>query len=390
MEDIHKISQISINNKKSEFCFSSNSGIKKFDMENFEEKYSSDNLEFKLGSISLSLFLDQDNTLIFVGSKYNKDYPEEKIVFFDLNKKTEIFSQSFEKGITNVKFIDNFVYLCFDQDLKLYSLNDKMNNLELKEEYTLSNEYKNLFEVWEVKDKDDKENKIFLSYPYKKELIILSNTTDDWKLVNKLNIASPVNKIQNLFYIKKLNQLFICDENAIYIYSFDINDGKVKLCLRRGTNPGFITSMTLLNNNFLAIMNKNKTIHIFDLDINNNAFSFSNIVYSVVYGIQEIYPCIRIYFKDLIEGKEGEFVQKDFNSKGAILVSEDESQILNVIAYNGFAYKIKVNFKEYKYELLKKVNYAKPKNLLLKEGNKQTLSLFHSSSDEKEKEEEEK
>ena len=378
MEDIHKISQISINNQKSEFCFSSNSGIKKFDMENFEEKYSSDNLEFKLGSISLSIYLEKDNIVIFVGSKYNKDYPEKKIVFFDTAKNIEIFSQSFEKEITNVKFVNNFLYLCFDQDLKLYSYNN--NSLELKDEYTLSNEYKNLFEVWETNEED---GKIFLAYPYKKELIILSNTIKDWKLDNKLNIASPVNKVQNLFYIKKLNQLFICDESAIYIYGFDVNDGKVKLCLRRGSNPGFITSMTLLNKNFLAIMNKNKTIHIFDLDINNNAFSFSNIVYSMVYGLQEIYPCIRIYFKDLIEGKEGEFVEKDFNSKGAILISQDESDILNIIAYNGFAYKIKVNFKEYKYELLKKVNYAQPKNLLLNERNIQTLSLFHSSSDEK-------
>ena len=383
MEDIHKISQISVNNKKSEFCFCCNSGIKKFNIENFEEIYSSDNLEFKLGSISLSIYLEKDNIVIFVGSKYNKDYPEKKIVFFDTAKNTEIFSQSFEKEITNVKFVNNFLYLCFDQDLKLYSYNN--NSLELKDEYTLSNEYKNLFEVWETNEED---GKIFLAYPYKKELIILSNTIKDWKLDNKLNIASPVNKVQNLFYIKKLNQLFICDESAIYIYGFDVNDGKVKLCLRRGSNPGFITSMTLLNKNFLAIMNKNKTIHIFDLDINNNAFSFSNIVYSMVYGLQEIYPCIRIYFKDLIEGKEGEFVQKDFNSKGAMLISEEGNQELNVIAYNGFAYKIKVNFKEYKYELLKKVNYAKSKNLLLKEGNKQTLSLFQSSSDEKEKEEE--
>ena len=387
MEDIHKISQISINNQKSEFCFSSNNGIKKFGMENFEERYSSDNLEFKLGNLSLSIYLDKENTLIFVGSKYNKDYSEKKIVFFDTAKKNEIFSKSFEKEITNVKFVANFLYLCFDQDLKVYSY--EKDSLELKEEYTLYNEYKNFFEVWETNDQDTN-TKIFLAYPYKKELIILNNNSSDWKLENKLNIATPVNKIQNLFYIKKLNQIFISDEGAFYIYSYDVNDGKVKLCLRRGSNPGVITSMTLLNKNFLAIMNKNKTIHIFDLDINNNAFSFSNIVYSMVYGLQELYPCIRIYFKDLIEGKEGEFVQKDFNSKGAILVSEDEDQVLNVIAYNGYAYKIKVNFKEYKYELLKKVNYAKPKNLLLKDENKQTLSLFYSSSDEKSKEEEEK
>ena len=125
--------------------------------------------------------------------------------------------------------------------------------------------------------------------------------------------------------------------------------------------------MTLLNNNFLAINNKNKTIHIFDLDINNNAFSFSNIVYSMVYGIQEIYPCLRIYYNDLVKENEGEFFNIDFKDKGAVLVSEDEGNELNIIAYNGYAYKIRVDLKNYKYEVLLKVFYSDDKNDSLKE-----------------------
>ena len=46
-----------------------------------------------------------------------------------------------------------------------------------------------------------------------------------------------------------------------------VDDGSTKVCLRRGSNPGVITSITFLNNNFLAINNINRTIHIFDLDI---------------------------------------------------------------------------------------------------------------------------
>ena len=171
-------------------------------------------------------------------------------------------------------------------------------------------------------------------------------------------MSSPVHKIQNLFYIRKLNQLFISDENAIYIYGIDVDNGSIKICLKRGTNPGFITSMTLLNNNYLAINNLNRTIHIFDLDINNNAFSFSNIVYSMIYRIQEIYPCIRIYYKDFMTKEERSYYQSDFDNKGEILSSEDYKNELNVIAYNGYAFKIEINFKDFKYNVIKKEKYA--------------------------------
>ena len=375
-EEIYKINELSINQEKTEFCLCYNNGLKTFDLETFEENNSSNNFQFKLGSISLSILTPQENTVIFVGSQYNKDYPNNKIVFFDINDKKELFSKSFDKEITNIKYVNNFLYICFGIDLKIYSYNN--NTLELKDEYTLSEEYINLFEVWETKEANNLITKIFLAYPYKKQLIILFNTADDWKLGNKNNIDSPVNKIQNLFFIKKLNQLFIADENGIYIYGFDVDDGSTKICLRRGSNPGIITSITFLNNNFLAINNINRTIHIFDLDINNNAFSFSNIVYNLVYGMQEIYPCLRIYYKDIIVGKEGEYNKSDFDKKGALLVSEDNGNELNVISYNGYAYKISINFKELKYKVIKKQKYTEVKNLLLKEGKVKNLSLYNS------------
>jgi hypothetical protein len=375
-EEIYKINELSINQEKTEFCLCYNNGLKTFDLETFEENNSSNNFQFKLGSISLSILTPQENTVIFVGSQYNKNYPNNKIVFFDINDKKELFSKSFDKEITNIKYVNNFLYICFGIDLKIYSYTN--NTLELKDEYTLSEEYINLFEVWETKEANNLITKIFLSYPYKKQLIILFNTADDWKLGNKNNIDSPVNKIQNLFFIKKLNQLFIADENGIYIYGFDVDDGSTKICLRRGSNPGVITSITFLNNNFLAINNINRTIHIFDLDINNNAFSFSNIVYNWVYGMQEIYPCLRIYYKDIIVGKEGEYNKSDFDKKGALLVSEDNGNELNVISYNGYAYKISINFKELKYKVIKKQKYTEVKNLLLKEGKVKNLSLYNS------------
>ena len=215
MEDeIYKINELSINQSKTEFCLCYNNGIKTFDIDNFEEKYSSNNFEFKLGNISLSILLPKENTIIFVGAKNNKDYPNNKIVFFDISTKEVLFSKTFDNEITNIKYVNNYLYICFGVNLKIYTYNDKEEiELNEKDQYTLSEEYINLFEVWETKE-ENKIKKIFLAYPYKKQLIILFNTADDWQLGNKNNIDSPVNKIQNLFFIRKLNQLFICDENA--------------------------------------------------------------------------------------------------------------------------------------------------------------------------------
>ena len=378
MEDeIYKINHIAFNKDKTEFCFCYNDGFKVINIENFTEKNCSNNSETRLKSVSLSQVIP-DNIIIFVGSKFNKDYPSNKIVFFDIVNKKEILSKTLEGDITNIKYVDNFLFICLDNDLKIFYY--KNNELNLKDEINLSEEYKNLFEVWVTKEQNNIPDKVFISYPFKKDLIISFYTSDDWDLGNKNNIASPVKKIQNMFYIKKLNQLFITDENAIYIYSYDVDNGQVKFCLRRGSNPGFITSMTLLCDKFLAINNLNRTIHIFDLDIKNNAFSFSNIVYSMIYGIQEIYPCLRIYFKDLIKEKEGEFNKNDFNSKGAILVSEDDGKELNVIAYNGYAYKININLKDYKYELVLKKRYAEAKNLLLKDDKFKNINLKESTN----------
>ena len=95
-----------------------------------------------------------------------------------------------------------------------------------------------------------------------------------------------------------------------------------------------------------------------------------------------IYPCIRIHFYDLVQGKEGQYFKADFEKKGALLVSEDDANELDIIAYNGFAYKIKVNFNDKKYEVLKKESYVDDKNTF----NLTLTSSYCSFSDEKKKE----
>jgi hypothetical protein len=370
--EIHRINHISLNKSKTEFCLSYNNGLKTYNLEKFIQNNSSNNFEVKLGGISFSEYLPKDDIIIFVGTKLNKIYSNKKVVFFDIVNKKEILSKSFDEEITYIKFVDNYLLISLGKELKIFLYEN--NELISKYDISISGEKSKLFEAWVTKEENNvgqiihKSSTLYIAYVQKNEISIKVLTCEDEFKVNKIqDINTPVTEIQNLFYIKKLNQIFICDEKAIYIYGFDVDTGEVKLCLRRGSNPGLITSMTLLNNNFLAINNKNKTIHIFDLDINNNAFSFSNIVYSMVYGIQEIYPCLRIYYKDLVKENEGQFFNIDFKEKGAVLVSEDEGNEFKIIAYNGYAYKIQVDFKNSKYEVLLKVCYSDDKNDTLKE-----------------------
>ena len=356
---IYKINNITFDEQNQEFCLSHDHGIKTFDIEQFSEKETSDNFEFELGNISLAHFFPKfDDLIVFIGSKKNKDFPPNTIIFFDIREKKIIFKKVFDKVITNFKCVSNFIFISFGTSLIIYSYDENKNELEQKEEHKI--ESNSLFECWMEKP-DEFCNSLYLSFPYEQELIILMYTIKEWSYDKKLNIPSPVKKIQNIFFIRKLNKIFISDQNAKYIYGFDIDTAEKKLCLNRGSNPGFITSITLLNDGkFLAVNNLDRTIHIFDLDINNNYFSFSNIFYGIVSDIKEIYPKIRIHYEDIIQKGEGNFYKKDFAEKGAVLFSDNNNE-LNIICYNGLAFKININFKELSYKTTLKMEYLEQK-----------------------------
>ena len=387
VEEIYKINHLTVDESKKEFCLSYNEGLMTFDLKNFKEINRSNNFETRLGSISFSQYVPKDNTIIFVGSKYNKEYSEKQIVFFDMDNKKEILSKTFDEEILNIRYVDNLLFICCDKKLNIFSY-DKYNDnyeLNLKDEINFVEVQGRLFEVWATKNLDNTIDKLYIACQKGKEISISNYLVDDWTLGDIITVKSPVTKIQNLFFIQELNQIFICDEKGIYIYGIDVKDGKVKVCLKRSSNNGVITSMTLINDNYLAVNNLNKTVHIFDLNIKHNSFSFSNIIYSMTSGLEEIYSCIKIRYKDLLEEKEREFFKKDFEEKGAILVSGEDKEELNIISYSGFAFKIKINFKDEKYKVLTKEKYSDAKNDLLKGDKFKNISLYNCSSVFKEK-----
>ena len=374
-DKIYKINHITLDEKAQKFCVSHDHGIKIFNMEDFRLEETSDNSECKLGSIShVCFFQKYEDLIIFTGSIKNVDFPPNTIIFFDIKKKNIDLKKEFQKEITNFKCVSNFVFIAFGTSLIIYSYDKNKNDLEQKEEHKI--EENSIFECW-VEGQEDILNNLYLAFPCEKEIIILFYSIDEWNFGNKLNIPSPVDKIQNIFYIKKLNQIFISDESAKYIYGFDIDDGKKKLCLYRGTKPGFITSISLLNDKkFLAINNLNRTIHIYDLDIKNNDFSISNVFYEYFSDITEIYPKLRIYYENILENEEGAFYKNDFLEKGGIIYSDNNDE-LNIIAYNGYAFKIKINFKNMTYKTILKEEYIEKKI----EKKIKNISLYNSGFD---------
>ena len=391
MEQIYKINHIVFNNTKTQFCISYNNGIKTFNSGDFQEKYSSTDL----GSISFSTIIHELNMVIFVGSENNEIYSNKKIVIYDLINNKDIYSTPFQKEITSLKTIDKYLIIGFKDELKIFSLEKKDTIIPVNE---IPLENSDLYEIW---DKSENEllslTKIFLANVLKEGIIISTFVGNEWSLENKKEIKAPITKIQNIFYIKKLNQILIPDETAYYIYGINPDDGKQTLCLYRGKNPGFITSITLLNKNYLAVNNLNRTIHIFDIGNNSNNYNISNMIGNFIYG-NYISPTMRIPYDKITKKNEGEFYESDFIKKGAILDSEDEGIELKIIAYNGYGYKLKINFLKKDFEIIAKEKLAKYKiyetNEISSNENKESelFTNYNSIFDQnkKEKKEEEK
>ena len=382
MEQVYKINQIVINDTQSQFCIAYNNGIKNFSTEDFKEKYNSG----LLGSITIVSLIHELNMVVFVGSENNELYNNKKIVIFDLINQKNIYSTSFQNEIKSLKVVSKYLIIGFQTELKIFSLEKKDNIIPIKE---IALPESDSFEVWEKSSNDIISiTKTYLIYPFQEEICITSFIGNEWNLEKKKDIKMPSKKIQNFFYVKKLNQLFVPDETAYYIYGIDPEEGKQKLCLYRGRNPGVITSVTLLNKNYLALNNLNRSIYIFDISNDNKGYNFSSLIGGFFYG-DYISPFMKIQHNIIVSEKEGQFYEGDFLKKGAILASEEDGIELKVIAYNGYAYKLRINFLKKNFDLLTKEKFAVYKidqnNEVLNEDIDSSLFNSYNSIFEKEK-----
>ena len=114
IDKIKNINFIALDEKGQEFCLSNDNGFKTFNLEDFKENKNSDNMEFKIGNVSEAHYFPQNEDLIiFLGAKDNKDFPPNTLVFFDMKDKHIIFKHEFNKEITSFKCILNFIIIAF-------------------------------------------------------------------------------------------------------------------------------------------------------------------------------------------------------------------------------------------------------------------------------------
>ena len=364
-DSIYKINNLEFNNSHSQFCLSYNDGIKSFSTENFKEVYSTE----PLGPISMAVLFRELNIVIFVGTGNNELFNNKKVCIYDLYNKKLVYSTPFLSEILSLRIIDKYLIIGLEGELKIYSLEKSDTIIPVKD---ISLPESNIYEIWEKRPDNDiiSLTEFDLAYVYKKEICISSFSGNDWDPTKKLDGNISIEKPQNIFYVKKINKLIVPDETARYIYGYDVDTRKEAFLLYRGEKPGIITSVALINKNYLAINNINRTIYIYNLGSNQDTKLLDKLA-SYIYG-NYIKSSIRIRYD-----KEAGFYESDFKSKGSILSGEEEGINLKVISYSGYAFKIKIGFLKNDYEVVTKEKIAEYKDEVEHE------SITLSNADEK-------
>ena len=381
-ETIYKINKLEFNESNSQFCLAYNDGIKSYSTDTFKEMYKCNTL----GAVSLAVLFRELSIAIFVGTENNEFFNNKKVCIYDLINQKLVLTSSFLNEIISLKTVDKYLVVGFKGELKIFSL-EKRDTITPVNEISLPES--DIHEVWSITTNDILSiTKIKFAYIFQKEICINSFLSNDWNNNTKLDFKIPIDKGQNLFYIQKLNQILIPDETARYIYGFDVETGKQTLLLYRGEHPGVVTSVTMINKNYLALNNINRKIYIYDLGLSQGV-KMIDWISSYFYG-NYIKAIMKISYDEIIKDKEGDFYKSDFLKKGSILSGEEEGIHLRVISYNGYAYKLKIGFLKKEYELVTKEQIADykeeiDKELTLVESNSEENEIAYNSIFEKEK-----
>ena len=381
-ETIYKINKLEFNESNSQFCLAYNDGIKSYSTDTFKEMYKCNTL----GAVSLAVLFRELSIAIFVGTENNELFNNKKVCIYDLINQKLVLTSSFLNEIISLKTVDKYLVVGFKGELKIFSL-EKRDTITPVNEISLPES--DIHEVWSITTNDILSiTKIKFAYIFQKEICINSFMSNDWNNNTKLDFKIPIDKGQNLFYIQKLNQILIPDETARYIYGFDVETGKQTLLLYRGEHPGVVTSVTMINKNYLALNNINRKIYIYDLGLSQGV-KMIDWISSYFYG-NYMKAIMKISYDEIIKDKEGDFYKSDFLKKGSILSGEEEGIHLRVISYNGYAYKLKIGFLKKEYELVTKEQIADykeeiDKELTLVESNSEENEIAYNSIFEKEK-----
>lgn len=353
--EIYKINQISLNQPKTQLSLCYNHGIRTYQINDYSLKTSSNSSEVILGEISVASLLYELNIIVFTGSEHNEKYSNKKLVVYDLTKHKEIYYTLFKDPITDIKSISKYIFITSSNQLSIFSYSD-LSSISLIRTLTFANKTMFNYQLWTNQSEKQNVGKIYLLMLCERDnnINIFSYFDNEFEHDQTSNLISSYKTIQNFFYDEMYKLIFIVEGNGQLFTSYSSDKYEKMAEYYRGKNIGVITSICGINNNYIAAANLDKTIHIFSVTSQkkNNITTF---LYNFI-NPQSISSSLKIRFSELIQENENDFYSDYFKKKGSILVFSKETNSLNVICYNGFAYVIKINYNRLTYDITERKN----------------------------------
>lgn len=357
--NIYKIYQMSLSQDNTRALFCTNKGIHTFRISDLSPIVSCS----QMGPVKMACCTYSETDVFFVGSEDNEEYNERTIVLYDLKDEDSLFLKSFSRKITDIKTCNKFIFIRINKDKGSGDKEGESNKsvihvflctnnyLSTVKDINLSEEGNEYFNVFPYEE--DHTSKIGLVIVKGKSMEISTIDNQTQQTESKGSFELPFEGAQIVQHFKEKNDLlFIVDGEGKYIYSYDMKTKEIVNTFFRGQVPGKITSLILLEGNYIAISNLAHSIHIFDLNekvVKKEEQSWfgwgTGLVKKAVKGVTGLemnYPksILEIFYSKIIKDEENVYFKTSFLENGCLLVGIDQCNF-RVLAYNGYGYKLR-------------------------------------------------
>lgn len=366
LQNILSINEIRLNQPKSQLSLSYNNGINIYSTSDFRMLYTSNEYDFKLGNIAHCAMIYNTSTVAFIGSSDNTTYNNYKVVLYDLNSKSEINSIPFNSALTSIDIAFTYLIISTANDVQIHSFKDEQNiYLVHTIELNINNKQHQQqrccpFIVWTTTQEDvDKVN--ICTFTHKNnEMRIHSFFSSEFVYDKEELIAiTAFNDIERMFYIKEHKMLLAIERNGQRFSGVNVEHKETQYIFYRGASTGDITDACGLNDNHIAIVNMKKTIHIYKIEYTKGGY-LSYIIPSFL-STNYIYSFIKIRLSDVILNEENAFFKYSYDKHGCVIFNSlynNNNNELIIIGYNGYVYKVKLDFINAKYNVVKRDKFV--------------------------------
>jgi WD40 repeat protein len=206
------------------------------------------------GGVSIIKMLDESNIFLFVGRSENGQYPYNKFIIWDDNKKVILGEILYNQRIQNVDVTQKHIYVQTDKKLYIY----QFDNLLLLKQLDCNNTTN-----FSISHKDTE----IVVYPTLNtgEIGIL-----DMKNENNYVIQAHNSNIEQVIIDYKGKYIASASEKGTIIRMYDVETKKLLNEFRRGTEHVPIIQLAFHPNMTMLLVESDKgTIHIFNTEIEN-------------------------------------------------------------------------------------------------------------------------